>query len=717
MTSYSISPQTANADNRLSILVHVALAVLLAMLLYVLAEPLNQLMIIMCLLLLATRLSLLILLRPTHKLHQTLNSTLAKNIGAIVFSIAIVASLRHDGLINAMVNLLMSGATLWWFTLPAVLNQTVPQHRIDVQNLSLCLFFLVSSGFIYDQTLLFSLIFFSHILLTWLVLLIFDNRDLPIKTSLKQYARFTAICLPITTLLFLLLPNLSPFWQLPKQQQNQTGLSDKMTPGDVAQLAQSNRLAYRVAFNGPNPEHKSMYWRSLTMANFDGKTWSAETHLETDHSEASQAQPPIQPYNVIAEPSYQPWLITLSSSRSTTANTVKLTDDTLIYNTDLTAKFKYSGFVTVTSSPIRKGEQPNYFVSQKIASLSPFKQRKYQALPSEHHPQTQQLVEQWRQQISKFGGSKQRQATRFVDKITGHFQQHQFLYTLEPAKLNGDHIDDFMFRSQQGFCAHFASAAAVMLRLYGLPARVVAGYQGGEYNPNGNYFNIYDSAAHAWVEYWLAPSEVNQKGVWIRFDPTAAVAPTRITDGLDRNAILGQTLATQPIELIKSFPLLNAIRQQLQSLDYYWTVWVLDFDPNRKSNRLAHWFNQVSAFQFVSVVSILVFAAALLWWQLFRVHQPLRHVDVLLKMLQKDLLRYEQTQGKKVTNRLLMQRARYQSLREYQQTLTEQYPQFAGSFDKLFSHLERHLYRDSGKDPKAFRRKWQKLLKQGLFVS
>ena len=105
------------------------------------------------------------------------------------------------------------------------------------------------------------------------------------------------------------------------------------------------------------------------------------------------------------------------------------------------------------------------------------------------------------------------------------FHDQEFYYTLTPPGLERDSVDDFLFNTRQGFCGHFASAFTTMMRAAGIPARVVGGYQGGDWNPIGGYLILRQSHAHAWSEVWLADSG------WTRIDPTAAVAPERIERG------------------------------------------------------------------------------------------------------------------------------------------------------------------------------------------
>ncbi len=115
----------------------------------------------------------------------------------------------------------------------------------------------------------------------------------------------------------------------------------------------------------------------------------------------------------------------------------------------------------------------------------------------------------------------------FIQSVLTKFGSEEFYYTLQPPALDLNAVDDFLFNTKRGFCEHFASAFTVMARSVGIPARVVTGYQGGEFNPMGGYFIVRQSDAHAWSEVWL------EGHGWQRIDPTAAIAPERIERGLD----------------------------------------------------------------------------------------------------------------------------------------------------------------------------------------
>ena len=97
------------------------------------------------------------------------------------------------------------------------------------------------------------------------------------------------------------------------------------------------------------------------------------------------------------------------------------------------------------------------------------------------------------------------------------FHDEPYFYTLEPPPLGSQPVDRFLFDTRRGFCEHYASAFAVLMREAGIPARIVLGYQGGEVNPLGNYMIVRQSDAHAWTEVWLDGSAAARGSApWIR---------------------------------------------------------------------------------------------------------------------------------------------------------------------------------------------------------
>lgn len=181
---------------------------------------------------------------------------------------------------------------------------------------------------------------------------------------------------------------------------------------------------------------------------------------------------------------------------------------------------------------------------------------------------------------------KWRSAAPDPDQLVGmalnFFSTRGFGYTLNPPALGQESIDDFLFRTRKGYCEHYASAFAYLMRAAGVPTRLVAGYLGGELNPYGKYLIVRQSDAHVWAEVWLP-----DKG-WVRTDPTLAVAPQRAVQGLaaalspQERATLGALDAWRPYAKYW----IN-IRLGWDAVNNQWNKWVIGYSNSKQKSLLA----------------------------------------------------------------------------------------------------------------------------------
>jgi hypothetical protein len=120
-----------------------------------------------------------------------------------------------------------------------------------------------------------------------------------------------------------------------------------------------------------------------------------------------------------------------------------------------------------------------------------------------------------------------------------------------------------------------------MARSVGIPARVVTGYQGGEFNPMGGYFIVRQSDAHAWSEVWLEGQG------WQRIDPTAAIAPERIERGLDAAISSEETV---PGRVLRQNAFLTKVRMAWDAANTFWNDQIVEFGEDQQ-NWLLRLFN------------------------------------------------------------------------------------------------------------------------------
>jgi transglutaminase-like putative cysteine protease len=218
----------------------------------------------------------------------------------------------------------------------------------------------------------------------------------------------------------------------------------------------------------------------------------------------------------------------------------------------------------------------------------------------------------------------------FAQATMRYLASHGFSYTLEPPTLQGsDQIDDFMFGSRRGFCAHFASSFTFLMRAAGIPARMVTGYLGGEYHADDNYLSLYQFDAHAWSEVWL-------DNRWQRFDPTLMVAPDRLSRSIDDILPAEETRLRDPFSLTSYRNLLffAQLHQYLAAIDYRWTSWVLNYNNQSQEQLLRDLFgNNIWGRLFAMLGGLFLvigLALGINWLARQRIKQdPLVHVNIL----------------------------------------------------------------------------------------
>ncbi len=327
---------------------------------------------------------------------------------------------------------------------------------------------------------------------------------------------------------------------------SETGFSDTMSPGDISDLAINREVAFRATFSDGIPPPALRYWRGLVLWRFDGRSWLTVGGVPQARRLILGRDPAT--YGIMLEPHGKRWLFALDMPMTGTGGAFLLQDNTLRSTFDITRRRRY-----ILSS----------FTRYDTGALADWERALGLQLPEAGNPRARELAREWRGQ----GQDDNAVVLRILD----YFREQPFYYTLSPAPLGQDTLDDFLFNSREGFCENYASATAFLLRAAGIPARVVIGYLGGEENPLGNYLLVRQSEAHAWVEVWL------EGHGWFRVDPTAAVAPERVEQGLYA-ALSGQRgLGGILSRLQEPVGFGRGVRLAWDAANYYWGVLVLDY--------------------------------------------------------------------------------------------------------------------------------------------
>jgi len=371
--------------------------------------------------------------------------------------------------------------------------------------------------------------------------------------TLRHAAVMTAQALPLMLVLFLLFPRIpGPLWGMPRDAYSaRTGLSDRMAPGNIAELAQSGEIAFRVLFEGSLPSRNTLYWRGPVLEDTDGSAWKVAAPTLIARPPRIEAEGPVTRYVLTLEAHQQHWLLALDAPTSVPAES-RIAPTLSVFSRQPVRQRQRHELAAHTQYRFNRTESP--VLLQRALSLPPGR-----------NPRTQALATSWRK-IDP-------QPDKLVQRALEHFRQEPFVYTLRPPLLGGEPVDDFLFNTRRGFCEHYAAAFVTLMRAAGVPARVVTGYQGGEVNPVDNHLVVRQSDAHAWAEVWLAGQG------WVRVDPTAAISPSRIEGGIT-TAMLGDEPLPALIQINSGW--LKSLRHRWEAINNGWNQWVLGYNPERQ---------------------------------------------------------------------------------------------------------------------------------------
>ncbi|MEZ7518700.1 transglutaminaseTgpA domain-containing protein [Psychrobacter sp. NPDC078370] len=502
-----------------------------------------------------------------------------------------------------------------------------------VLNLSL---FVLAALFLMDQGLLTTLeVIVGAIIVLLAFIALNDDSNASGDGRLRTLGVLGVGALPLLVVLFLFFPRLPPLWSVQLSgQQATTGVSDSMSPGDFANLGQSTELAFRVEFDGERPPQQQLYWRGLVFSDFDGVTWRPAPQKD-QWSSRLQAPAWIQNafatvpdesraapvnYKVILEPTQQNWLFGLDYPFSEQPDINTTSEFTLSKDQPVTQQLRYDvlQFAQMRIDPV----------------LTEASRRENLALPNEGNPQARALAKQLFEQ----SGSD---PVRYIAAIEQWINRTDFRYTLSPPRLNTNRIDEFLFETKAGFCEHYSSSFTFMLRAAGIPARVVAGYQGGEPSRNGNVWEVRQMDAHAWTEVWLEGQG------WVRVDPTAFVAPERVERGMNtmteqQGAAMFGNGASAQISY-QQYQMLQTLRRLSDQASYYWQKDVVGYDQDKQADSLLKWFNISSIMQQVvwlatSAVSVMAILVFVIWYRRRKRWHP---ADLPLAQLSKRVAKHD----------------------------------------------------------------------------
>jgi transglutaminase-like putative cysteine protease len=402
-------------------------------------------------------------------------------------------------------------------------------------------------------------------------LIVENSLHVKAPAALKSAVIIILQALPITLVVFVLFPRLeAPHWLwLEDENRGKSGLSNTLEPGSISDLSLSDELVFRVKFNGEPPPPNLRYWRGPVYLFTDGvrwmtpSNWTGKIYAYSYNSELRDSSPEVSgtaySYTLLMEPQKQDWVfaLELATQFDSALHRNQLLQVLTNKNPGDRNEYQIRSYPHYNTGQLRKTEQKDSLqlpepVSEKILALL--------------------------KQLRGFDAEPE----IFIRNLLNYFHQENFHYTLTPPLMAEHPIETFLFTERSGFCSHYATAFVYLLRAARIPARVVGGYQGGQINKIGNFLEIRQADAHAWAEVWI-----DGKG-WVRYDPTAAVAPERIDRGVNIDLQLASGAVNfSPMSDTRLLSWLKQSRQLWQSIDYKWQRWVINYNTDSQSKFLS----------------------------------------------------------------------------------------------------------------------------------
>lgn len=481
---------------------------------------------------------------------------------------ALPALVRHGATVAALLTLYFSygniagrRAAVSLLTVMLALK-LIESYRIRDARLivSFCLF-LCATQFLFDQSILMPVYGGVSVIVALVALTQLHRnesfgpvgRTPPITASIAAELGFSfrllALAIPVGVAFFLFFPRwASPLWGIPETTlDSKTGLSDSMSPGSIQSLFMDDSPAFRVEFQSAVPRASELYWRGPVLWNFNGSSWRSGFYSKNLTAEArpDEQQAPWS-YTVQLEPNERNWLFALDYPATTPRDARVTMDFQILRREAVTQLLQYS----MVSNPrfVDSPELPETLIAGALD------------LPDNSNPRTRELVQSWQREGL--------QGQDVVKRVLDYFNRESFFYSLDSPLLGSHPVDEFLFETRTGYCEHYASAFTVMMRMAGIPARVVTGYQGGWYNSMGNYLLVRQSDAHAWSEVWFPGSG------WTRVDPTSAVSPARVNQGS-----LG---ALSSPRYLLDYNWLRGLKNGVDVVQQRWNDWVIQFGASQQ---------------------------------------------------------------------------------------------------------------------------------------
>ncbi|WP_429886318.1 transglutaminaseTgpA domain-containing protein [Geoalkalibacter halelectricus] len=426
-----------------------------------------------------------------------------------------------------------------------LLGDQSPRQLLQLYVLAL---FALAGSTLFDLSPRFALYLFTQFLAVALalVLLCFVRSAPDLRLSRAQWRQLLGsawllpgLALPLAAALFLVLPRTQvPLWNVLNQQGQATaGYTERVQPGAAPAIATGTALVLRAEMQALAPE--DLYWRGTVLNQFDGSAW--ERRPPPGRAVETPAAGNQVTQRIFPEPTSQPVVFALDTPLSIHGLAAESSPDRVFSGRRRAhQRLSYEAVSTLGRVLVPQVRPPHDFYVQLPADLPP----RLRDLAAEIYADAPSAEER-------------------LSRLRRYFAEGGFRYSTSDLPTGSDPLGRFLLEERAGHCEFFASAFAVLLRLGDIPARLVGGYYGGDYNEMGGYYLVRENRAHVWVE-------VLREGVgWERLDPSVYAVNYE-------SALRGPPPGGWR----------RSLHMGLDTLEHFWSVTLLTFDLERQIQAL-----------------------------------------------------------------------------------------------------------------------------------
>src|SRR5215213_508727 len=364
------------------------------------------------------------------------------------------------------------------------------------------------------------------------------------------------------------------------------GFSDRVTLGDIGRLNKSNELVMRVRVEGPDTSGgRQLRWRGVALDNFNGRRWRQSSDAVNSYQNldgnlfrfgTTEDLSRLTTQTFFVEPVDTPVIFAAPRALAVQGGFPYLRrdrDDGLTSRQHTLERITYTAYSdTYEPPPERLREDPMVYTPGVTTKNLRRPAEYYQQLPANLDTRIGSLA----YAVVKEAGAKN--GYDMVRAVEAHLSSNayggQYSYSLDMRAGGRDPLADFLFNVRAGHCEYFATAMAVMLRTLRIPARIVNGFQTGEYNDASNAYVVRQADAHSWVEVYFAETDS-----WVTFDPTPADGRPAGTSGAG---------------------LAGSLRRYADALELFWIQHVVAYDREGQRALARTLSSQISSYTYAA---------------------------------------------------------------------------------------------------------------------